>query len=99
MSLLLLLAFSASPAVEIPLEVGAFMADRDACDHFRDEPIEGGSPEQTDRRAFVLESVEIYCAGTDRRLAALKARYAGNPAVTSVLSKYDPAIEGPRCGR
>ena len=61
------------------------MADRDACDHFRGEPVEGDTPDQLDRRAFVLESIEIYCAGTDRRLAALQKRYAEDVAVTAVL--------------
>jgi hypothetical protein len=98
MNLLLLLALSTSPAVALPSEVASFVADRNACDHFRGEPTEGDSAEQKDRRAFVVEGLEIYCAGTDRRLAALKARYADNPAVMSALSKYEPAIEGPRCG-
>ena len=73
------------------------MADRDACDHFRGEPVEGDTPDQLDRRAFVLESIEIYCAGTDRRLAALQKRYAEDAAVTAVLGKYEPEIEPSRC--
>lgn len=98
MSVLLLLAFSASPAVDLPQEVSSFVADRESCEHFRQEPTEGESPEQKARRTFVLESLEIYCAGTDRRLAVLKRRYADNPKVMSALSKYEPAIEGPQCG-
>ena len=98
MNIFFLLALSINPTVDLPQEVKSFMADREACDHFRGEPIEGDSPDQKDRRVFVLESLEIYCAGTDRRLAALKARYADNPAVISILSGYEPAIEGPRCG-
>src|SRR6476661_4162232 len=94
--LLLLLALSVN--APLPPEVVAFVADRDVCEHFRGEPIEGDSPEQVERRTFVQESVDIYCAGTDRRLAALKHRYAGNSAVLSALGNYEQAIEGPGCG-
>lgn len=97
MSLLLLLAFAAGPAVEVPQEVKSFVAERDACEHFLGEPTEGNSPEQKARRAFVAQSFDIYCAGTDRRLAALKARYADNPAAMSALSAYESSIEGPQC--
>jgi len=96
--LLLLFALTATPQAQLPQEVEAFVVERDACDHFRGEPTEGDSPEQMERRAFVQESLEIYCSGTDRRLAALKSRYSGNAAVISALGKYEPVIEGPRCG-
>lgn len=98
--LLLLVALStAIPDIPLPQEVEAFVVDRDACDHFRGEPIEGDSPEQLERRAFVQESLEIYCTGTDRRLAALKKRYSGNATVLSVLDKYEQTIEWPQCER
>lgn len=51
-------------------------------------------PEQERRRQFVHDSIEIHCAGTDRRLAALKRRYAGDPAVMSRLAGYEVAGEG-----
>lgn len=57
-------------------------------------PPEGGTPEQERRRQFVHDSIEIHCAGTDRRLAALKRRYAGDPAVMSRLAGYEVAGEG-----
>ena len=96
--LLLFLLSTTTPHVQLPEEVEAFVVDREACDHFRGEPTEGDSPEQVERRAFVIEGLEIYCTGTDRRLAALKARYSDNPDVMSTLSKYEPVIEGPQCG-
>ncbi len=96
--LLLLIALTAAPQIQLPQEVEAFVVERDACDHFRGEPTEGDSPEQVERRVFVQESLEIYCSGTDRRLAALKRRYSGNAAVISALRNYEPVIEGPRCG-
>ena len=94
--LLLLFALSIAPTA-LPPEVAAFVADRDVCEHFRGEPIEGDFPEQIARRAFVQDSIEIYCAGTDRRLAALRKRYAGNTAVMSALDGYERSIEGPGC--
>jgi hypothetical protein len=78
----------------LPPEVATFIQDRDACDHFRDEPHEGDSPEQTERRAFIFESLEIYCPGTDRRLAALKKRYKNNTEVLKRLNDYEDKIEG-----
>lgn len=95
----MLLAFSsaavASETPTLPPEVQSYIADRELCEHFREEPADGGTPEQNKRREFVRESIEIYCSGTDRRLAALKKRYTGNPAVQSRLAKYEPAIESP----
>jgi hypothetical protein len=78
----------------LPPEVGAFMEGREACDHFRGEPHEGNSPEQIERRNFIFESLEIYCPGTDRRLAALKKRYEDNAEVMNRLRKYEDRIEG-----
>jgi hypothetical protein len=79
-----------------PPEVEAFISDRDTCDHFRGEPAEGDSPEQIERRAYISESLDIYCSGTDRRLAALKKRYKDNSVVLKRLSQYDEKIESSR---
>jgi hypothetical protein len=99
MNIILLFALSAATSqAQLPQEVEAFIVDRDACDHFRDEPTEGDSPEQIERRTFVNESLEIHCAGTDRRLAALKKRYSENAVVLSALAKFEPDIEGSRRG-
>lgn len=96
-SLILTIVLFASPAVagaaELPPDVQAFIVDRELCDHFREEPADGGTPEQDQRRGFVRESIEIHCPGTDRRLAALKRRYAGNLTVLSRLSRYEDSIE------
>lgn len=77
-------------------EVDSFIADRTACDHFRGEPTEGSSADQIERRAFVRNSIEIYCAGSDRRLAALKVRFKDDPGVLSRLEGYESSIE-PGC--
>lgn len=82
---------SGTPA--LPPEIQSYIEERELCEHFREEPADGGTPEQNERREFVRESIEIYCSGTDRRLAALKKRHAGNPAVQSRLEKYEPTVE------
>ena len=56
--------------------------------------MEGTNPEQLKRREFVAESLEIFCAGTDRRLAALKRRYKSNAEVMKRLNQYEDNIEG-----
>ena len=88
-------AAQASDTAALPPEVKSYIEDRELCEHFRQEPFEGTSPEQIERRRFLQESVEIHCAGTDRRLAALKQRYIGNRAVLSRLESYESASEGP----
>jgi len=76
-----------------PEEVKAFIAEREICDHFRGEPFEGSSPEQIERRTFIVDSLDIYCSGTDKRLAALKRRYKSNRAVMKQLDQYEERIE------
>jgi len=46
-----------------------------------------------ERREFLLDSFDIYCAGTDKRLAALKRRYKDNPAVMRRLSEFEERVE------
>lgn len=76
-----------------PKEVQNFIAERNLCDHFRGEPYEGNSPEQLERKAFVIDSLDIYCAGTDKRLAALKRRYKNNEAAMKQLNKFEEQVE------
>lgn len=78
----------------LPKEVKDFVAERNICDHFRGESFEGSSPEQVERRKFIADSLDIYCSGTDRRLAALKRRYKSNPAAMRKLNQYEERIEG-----
>lgn len=92
---LLLVALAAPPPqrpAQLPPDVDAFVRDRDLCDHFRGEPTEGVSREDVERRDFVRESVEIHCPGTDRRLAALKRRYARDQGVMKRLAAYEERI-------
>jgi hypothetical protein len=78
---------------KIPVEVSQFINERNICEHFLDEPYEGDTPEMIERKEFIQESIEIYCAGTDRRLAALRKRYKNNPAVINRLQRYADKIE------
>lgn len=94
-SVLLALLAAVTPDVRtapLPPEVDAFVRDRDLCDHFRGEPTEGNGPAAVARREFVRESVEIFCPGTDRRLAALKRRFGEDPAILKVLGAYEDRI-------
>lgn len=78
----------------LPADVRAFVADRELCDHFRGEPWpEGDSDADRERRRHLVDGARRECAGSDRRLAALKSRYAGNPSVMLLLSRYDERIE------
>jgi len=96
---LILLAFSGAVVAEdnsaLPPEVASYIEERELCEHFRQEPFEGNAPEQIKRREFLQESIELHCAGTDRRLAALKKRYIGNRAALSRLEQYEIVSEGP----
>lgn len=84
-------AAQAADTPAFPSEVKSYIENRELCEHFRQEPFDGSTPEQVERREFLRESVEIYCAGTDRRLVALKKRYIGNRAVLSRLEHYETA--------
>ena len=78
----------------MPPEVRSYIEDRELCEDFRQEPFEGRTPEQVERRQFLQQSIEIHCADTDRRLAALKKRYAHDRAVMSRLEHYEVATGG-----
>ena len=92
--LLCMVVFLAARAQEkVPVEVSHFIEERDVCEHFLDEPYDGDAPERIERREFIQESIDIYCAGTDRRLAALRRRYKNNLAVIRRLTRYKEKIE------
>lgn len=91
----------------LPSDVLSFVNRRDGCDHFRGEPTdfneaylkqtgEAGLREQRERAEFVNQRIAELCIGTDAQLFALKARYAANPAVLTVLNTYEQKIEAGR---
>ena len=77
----------------LPDEVHAFMRERKLCEHFLSEPVEGSTSEQRARQAFVSDSIDIYCAGTDKKLAALRRSYAKEVAVMDALKSYAEKLE------
>ncbi|HEX7889944.1 MAG TPA: hypothetical protein VF522_11335 [Ramlibacter sp.] len=80
-------------AQELPREVHAFISERTICEHFLGEIDGSNSPEGAERRRFVSDSIEKHCAGTDKRLAALRLRYRGNEAVLRALGAFEERIE------
>ncbi len=88
-----LLLFSLSPifaAEKLPNDVRQFIAQRDACDHFRGEIPE---PEEVERMREVTSQVAKRCRGTDRRLYSLKKKYDSDANVKKRLNVYDEQIE------
>jgi len=88
-----LLLFFLSPifaAEKLPNDVRQFLAQRDACDHFRGELPE---PEEVERMREVTGQIEKRCRGTDRRLHSLKKKYGSDANVKKRLNMYDEQIE------
>ena len=71
-----------------PPDVAGFIERRDGCDHFR-----GEEPYDEERRLFLLQNMKELCTGTDRHLAGLKKKYAGQPDVMEKLNDYEARIE------
>ena len=91
--ILVLLAFPLSTifaAEKLPSDVRQFIAQRDACDHFRGELPE---PEEAERMREVTGQINRLCRGTDRRLVLLKKKYASDVAVKKRLNVYEKEIE------
>jgi hypothetical protein len=72
----------------LPADVTAFVERRDACDHFRGEDAYDSA-----RAAELKMKLAGNCAGTDKKLAALRRKYAGNRRVMKRLSRYEAHIE------
>ncbi|WP_067277321.1 hypothetical protein [Mitsuaria sp. 7] len=85
---LLSLTASAAPSA-FPVEVTALVERHGACTHWLGEPGEGDAERQRDIEWGMCQS----CPGTDARLAALKKKYRGDPAVMAVLQPLDPQVE------
>jgi hypothetical protein len=88
-----LLLFSFSPvfaAEKLPNDVRQFIAQRDACDHFRGELPD---PEEAERMREVTGQIEKRCRGTDRRLRLLRKKYGSDASVKKRLNVYDEQIE------
>lgn len=91
--ILFTLVLSRAQAQELPEEVARYLHERELCEHFLGEPVEGRTPEQRERRDFVADSIATYCAGTDKRLAALKRRYAADKPTMAILGRLEEKLE------
>lgn len=78
---------------KMPEDLRDFIEQRQACDHFRGEPVEGDDPESTARRAFVASKIEETCRGSDAALARFKARHGADPEFLRVLNQFEDQIE------
>jgi hypothetical protein len=91
-SLVLLLpagdAWRAAALETVPADVARFVERRDLCDHFR-----GEEPYDAARRKFLEAKTREFCAGTDKELARLKARYGTRPDLMGKLNEYEDVIE------
>lgn len=85
----LLTAIGAAVAAEsLPRDVSSFIAQREACDHWRGEY---GYDEE--RQADIDAAVCETCTGTDERLAKLKQKYQGKKEILSKLNEFESDIE------
>ncbi|HWS25444.1 MAG TPA: hypothetical protein VN259_02615 [Xanthomonadales bacterium] len=73
--------------------VRAYVERREACDHFRGEPVEGEGEEALARLEFVQRQIFEKCSGTDAELARLRATYANDPALSQALADFEYPIE------
>ena len=80
----------AAPAAQAPLPAAivAFRERRDACDHFRGE--DAYDPK---RAAFLSAEIAKACAGTDKALAELRQRHAGDARALAALKDYEDKVE------
>ena len=73
--------------------VRAYVERRQACDHFRGEPVEGEGEEALARLEFVQRQIFEHCSGTDAELARLRATYAKDPLLSKALADFEYPIE------
>ncbi len=78
----------ASRPAPLPADVAAFVARRESCDHFR-----GEDPYDAERAAELKAAMARDCTGTDRALAALRRKYAGDRRVIRRLAAFDDTVE------
>ena len=83
-------ASAAMAQARLPEDVARFIERRDACDHFRGEEAYDAK-----RRQFLEQETAKLCVGSDKQLAELRKKYAGNKAVITKLDDYEPEIEAP----
>jgi hypothetical protein len=80
---------------DYPHEIRAFTEKREACDHFRGEPWPEGDTEgwERERRKQLIDGMRKHCAGTDRELMRLRAKYRDDADVSKALAAFEDRIE------
>lgn len=89
-SLSLFASMAHADASKYPNDVSEFLANREACDHFRGEVIDPPDPDLKKERN---ENIATYCTGTDKQLARMKKKYAKRRDVMKELNALDTKIE------
>ena len=69
--------------VSLPSEVESYIAQKESCDHFLNEP-----PWDSERKKFLNENIKKYCPSTDSQLEALRKKYNNNKIVLNKLADY-----------
>lgn len=77
-------------ASRFPHDVSEFLANREACDHFRGEVID---PPDAELKKERNDNIARYCTGTDRQLIRLKKKYAKRRDVMKELNGLESQIE------
>ncbi len=77
----------------MPEEVRAFVEQREACDHFRGEPVDGEGEEALARLEFVQRQIFESCRGTDAELQRLRHAYADDSSLAKTLAAFEYPIE------
>lgn len=91
---LTLIAATVFASHPLPRDVERFVERRAVCEHFRDEPWpEGPTPEDAERRSFIVLQLEEHCSGSDRQLASLRRKYRDDKTVIQRLERYEDMIE------
>lgn len=85
---LLCFCSAASAGDALPKDVALFVAQREACDHWR-----GEYGYDTARQADIDDAVCQSCVGTDDKLAKLKRKYQGKKEILSKLEAFEADIE------
>lgn len=88
-------ASAAIRQARLPEDVARFVERRDECDHFRSE-----AAYDSKRRGFLEQQTLKLCAGSDKQLAELKKKYAGDRMVMTRLMNTRLKLKAqPQCSR
>lgn len=73
---------------ELPADAAAFVKRREECEHFL-----GEEPYDAERKAYLDKAIRQTCAGNNRQLRGLRAKYRNDAPVLYALSGYEDLAE------